>query len=99
MVAYGLATAGNKSVLARREGVGAPVTLVEPLASSAQGGLRFRYFRADGTEIISTPLSALDRAAVARIGITVRGSSLGTGSASRREYLDSLSLQVNLRGN
>lgn len=98
-VAYGLEADGGKPVLARREEGTAPVTLVTPLASSAQGGLRFRYFRANGFEMNGIPLSGPDRDSVARIEVTVRGTSLGTGSASRREHLDSLSLQVTLRGN
>jgi hypothetical protein len=92
IAAYGLEFIDGKWALARQDDAGTPVSLVEPLASEEDGGLRFRYYDDANTN----PITLTD---VRRIEVIVRGMSRGTGSVGQLEYLDSLSLQINLRGN
>lgn len=87
-LSYGAFQLNGQTMLGRRD-VDGTVPLLGPLAD---GGLKFRYYDVFGNET-----SVL--ADTHRIDVLVRGMSLGTGSAAQREYVDSLSLQINLRGN
>ena len=75
------------------------VPLVGPLAPPEQRGLVFRYYDAAGTPL-SAPLAAPDLRRVARIEVKVRaatpGAVVGSGNGT---YVDSLVMQINLRGN
>jgi prepilin-type N-terminal cleavage/methylation domain-containing protein len=98
MAAYGLELIDGKWALARRDQGEGAVSLVEPLASREQGGLQFLYYNAASDDPF-IPSGSAGLADVKRVEVVVRGISLGTGNAAQREHLDSLSLQVNLRGN
>jgi prepilin-type N-terminal cleavage/methylation domain-containing protein len=94
---YGLFDLEKQWMLGRRNRAGDITALVGPLAPPDENGLRFVYYDQAGTEL-SPPLSTASRAQVARIEIAVKGKSLGAGTPSG-EHLDSLSMQVYLRGN
>ena len=81
-------------MLGRTESDGSLVPLVGPLLPPENGGLVFRYFDLNGSEV--TPTSAALRAQVARVNITVRALSRG---GIEGQYVDSLSTNVYLRGN
>jgi prepilin-type N-terminal cleavage/methylation domain-containing protein len=87
-------TAGATLTRALREGP--PATLLGPLRSDAERGLRFRYLDEDGA-ILATPLSEADRQAVRRVRLDVHG--LGRGGVDPDGHTDSLTTVVHLRGN
>lgn len=91
---YGAYQHDGEWVLGRRDVTGAVVPLVGPTLSPAEGGVRFRYFDVNGTEL--TPASEADRARVSRIQVTVRSLSRG---GLHGEYVDSLATNIYLRGN
>ena len=82
-------------VLGRRNPDGEVIPLVGPLLSPDEGGLAFRYFDRNDTDL-GTPSTDADRASVSRIEITVRALSRG---GLEQNYVDSLSTNVYLRGN
>ena len=61
---------------------GSWVTLADYVAPS---GTIFAYYRCDGTEITTLPASATDRAAIARIDITLTVNGVGGVTLSRTE--------------
>lgn len=72
-------------------------TIIQSLATTANNGLRFRYFNQANTQI--DPTTAALRATVMRIEIMVKGRSIGGGAGATREFQDSLIGQLYLRGN
>jgi prepilin-type N-terminal cleavage/methylation domain-containing protein len=94
---YGLYQDGGEWVLGRRGRNNVVAPLIGPLASAPEGGLQFRYFRADGTEL-PRPLSAADRLLVSRIEILVRGIGHGAADPVQGDHVDSLVVQVHVRG-
>jgi prepilin-type N-terminal cleavage/methylation domain-containing protein len=71
-------------------------TLLGPLRSNAERGLRFRYLDEEGATL-AAPLSAADRQAVRRVRLAVHG--LGRGGLNPDGHTDSLATVVHLRGN
>lgn len=95
--AYGNYAYDGMNVLGRVEGTNAVEPLVGPILPPARGGLRFRYFDMNNTEITSLGTAA-QRSNVERINITVRAVSPG-GNPSGGDWVDSVSTNVFLRGN
>ncbi|MGH7475367.1 MAG: hypothetical protein ACRELD_03690 [Longimicrobiales bacterium] len=91
---YGIVQdAAGEWVLARRETGSTWVPLLGPLASPTNGGLRFRYYDANGA-LTTNP------AQVARIEVTVRGESRTVaGATATGTYTDTLTTQIYLRNN
>jgi len=87
---------GGNWVLGRRTGGGNLVPMVGPIMHPDSGGIRFRYFNRNDTQI--SPTTEAQRSTVARIEITVKGLSRGNGPGNSN-YVDSLSTNVYLRGN
>ena len=95
-VTYALANSGGKGVLNRTEN-GVTSNVIEDLATTANEGLRFKYYNAAGTEI--TPTTAALRATIMRIQVKAKGSIVGGQSGANRTFTDSLMGMVFLRGN
>lgn len=93
-VTYGSYQHDGDWVLGRRNPDDELVPLVGPILPRADGGLRFRYFNVNGTQI--TPSTEALRGQVSRIEITVRALSEG---GVEGPYVDSLTSNVYLRGN
>ncbi|HEY8484126.1 MAG TPA: prepilin-type N-terminal cleavage/methylation domain-containing protein [Longimicrobiales bacterium] len=99
VLTYGHYQIGGEWSLGQRVQGRPVVALVGPLAPPEQRGLVFRYYDESGTAL-PAPLAAADRQRVARIEVKVRaatpGAVVGSGNGT---YVDSLVMQINLRGN
>jgi prepilin-type N-terminal cleavage/methylation domain-containing protein len=99
---YGIFEIDGQWMLGRRGTNGVIVPLVGPLVGpqvpADKGGLHFQYFDDSGNPLTGNPLSAANRDLVARIEITVRALGRGAPNATG-VHVDSLGLQVYLRGN
>lgn len=94
--AYGNYAYDGMNVLGRRQN-NVMEPLVGPILPPAEGGLRFRYFNANNTEVTSLGTEA-QRSTVARVNITVRAVSQG-GNPNGGDWIDSVTTNVYLRGN
>jgi len=94
---YGLYQDGDEWILGRRGRDNVVTPLIGPLAPAQEGGLQFRYFRADGTEL-ARPLSAADRLLVSRVEIVVRGIGHGAADPVQGDHVEPLVVQVHVRG-
>jgi len=99
-VRYRLAPRPNREyALVRREGNdGVERELLGGMAPPTDGGLRFRYFDADGNELTATPLNQAARENVALVDIVVRARTTRETSGVDT-YTDSLVTRIALRGN
>ena len=95
-VTYGNYVFDGMNVLGRRTGT-AVEPLVGPLLPADSGGVTFRYFDNNNTELTTLTTDA-QRSNVARVLITVRSVSRG-GDPMGGDWIDSVSTNVFLRGN
>ncbi|MBI4544079.1 MAG: hypothetical protein HY703_02660 [Gemmatimonadetes bacterium] len=94
---YGHYQIDGQWVLGRHGPGEAPVALLGPLASPAEGGLAFAFYDAAGAQI--SPGDAAGRASVVRLEIKVRGAIPGASLLDGEAYVDSLVTQLYLRNN
>jgi hypothetical protein len=77
----------------------AETAIIDHLALTADGGLRFRYFNAAGTEIAAGALST-NLTNIMRILVSVKGKAATVVSKTgTNRFQDSLMTNVYLRGN
>lgn len=98
VVEYQIVDAGDGAILRRTDlATNTSVDIAESLATTANQGLRLRYFNGAGAEI--TPSSQALREQIMRIEVKVRARAIGGQTGANREFSDSLVNQVFLRGN
>lgn len=94
-VTYGIQQVDGEWMLTRREGAGATVALVGPLAAPADSGLALSYYDADGAQMSYSTLPS-NLTSVNSFKITVKGEyPRGDGTDIQRD----LSIAIYLRNN
>ena len=95
-VTYGIFQKGGQYVLGRRTGADSVVTLIGPLATPANGGLRLTYLNTLNQTIATANLAA-QKDSIARVRVSVKGTNKGASAKSM--YSDSIVTDIFLRGN